>query len=302
MELRQNWHKFQRILGPLPPKKSGLVLLLSHNRVVSGVLGLAAGAGSRGGFREVGRQIDDVTGAWDDLSAKYDCAGATFIDQSELIAALSQVAAVRATAPATEHFHAQLSRIRELLGVEKGRGKESGAPKGAGGAATKERKLATHLGERPVEQFWPRKTFLLSFFRSFFGELFPERKLLLVGIVNGADSFDSLLLELHGAEVKGFSEPDFSGIDWKGLDLFLPETAARFVSWCENHYVLPTYSVFLTRRVWDEARGVQMQNGDRAAWRLLQKTRSQRDVEKEILFEPEPWPVKALLRWHSMRG
>ncbi|MGZ3650331.1 MAG: hypothetical protein ACXWSC_04015 [Bdellovibrionota bacterium] len=286
MELRQNWHKFQRILGPLPPKKSGMVLLLSHNRVVAGALGLAVSAVSRNGFREIGRQIDDVTGAWDDLSAKYDAGGATFIDQGELIAALSQVAAVRATAPATDHFHAQLGRIRELLGVEKG----------------EKSKLAQHLGERPTEQFWPRKNFLLSIFKSFFGELFPERKLLLVGVVNGPESLDALLLELHGAEVKGFSEPDFSGIDWKGMDFFLPENAARFVGWCENHYVLPTYSIFLTKRVWDEVRGLQMSQGDRAAWRFLQKIRSQRDVEKEIQFEPEPWPMKALLRWHSMRG
>jgi hypothetical protein len=287
MELRQNWHKFQRILGPLPAKKSGLVLLLSHNRVVAGALGLSPSAHSRTGFKEIGRQIDDMSGAWEDLSAKYDAAGATFIDQAELLSALSQVAAVRPSAPATDHFHAQLARLREQLGVEKG-GEKS--------------KLATHLGERPVEHFWPRKNFMLSLFRSFFGELFPERKLLLVGVVNGNDSFDALLLEFQGSEVKGFSEPDFSGIDWKGLDLFLPETAARFVAWCENHYVLPAYSIFLTRRVWDEVRAAQMMNGERAAWKLLQKTRSQRDVEKEVMFEPEPWPMKALLRWHSMRG
>ena len=61
-------------------------------------------------------------------------------------------------------------------------------------------------------------------------------------------------------------------------------------------------SIFLTRRVWDEARAAQMTGGERAAWKVLQKTRSQRDVEKEIMFEPEPWPVEALLRWHSMRG
>ncbi len=272
MELRQNWHKFQRILGPLPPKKSGLVLLLSHNKVVAGVLGLAAGAGSRSGFRDMGRQIDDVNGAWGDLSGKYDCGGATFIDQGELLHALSQVAAVRGQAPATDHFHAQLARLREMLGVEKG----------------EKSKLATHLGDRPVEQFWPRKNFMLGMFRSFFGELFPERKLLLVGVVNGPDSFEALLLEFQGAEVKGFAEPDFSGIDWRGLDLFLPETAARFVAWCENQYVLPAYSIFLSRRVWEELRAAQMTQGDRAAWRMLQRIRSQRDVEKEVQFEPEP--------------
>ncbi len=285
MELRQNWHKFQRILGPLPPKKSGLVILLSYNRVVAGAMGLAVGALSRSGFRDLGRQIDDIPGAWEDLSVKYDAAGATFIDQGELLSALAQVAAVRGQAPATDHFHAQLARLRDLLGVEKG----------------EKSKLATHLGDRPVEQFWPRKNFMLSLFRSFFGELFPERKLLLVGVVNGPESFDALLLEFQGVEVKGFSEPDFSGIDWKGLDLFLPETAARFVAWCESHFVLPTYSIFLTRRVWDEVRGAQMTHGEKAAWRLLQKIRAQRDVEKEVQFEPEPWPMKALLRWHSMR-
>lgn len=274
MELRQNWHKFQRILGPLPAKKNGLVVLLSHNRVVAGALGLAPTSHSRSGFKEIGRQIDDITGAWDDLSTKYDAAGATFIDQEGLLNALSQVAAVRPSAPATDHFHAQLSRLRDMLGVEKG---SKGSEKS---------KLATHLGERPVEHFWPRKNFLLSLFRSFFGELFPERKLLLVGVVNGDESFDALLLEFQGSEVKGFSEPDFSGIDWKGLDLFLPETAARFVAWCENHYVLPAYSIFLTRRVWDEARAAQMTGGERAAWKVLQQTRSQRDVEKEIMLSP----------------
>lgn len=286
MELRQNWHKFQRVLGPLPPKKSGLVLLLSHNRLVAGAMSLASSAASRGGFRDLGRQVDDMSGAWEDLSQKYMCSGATFIDQGELLQALSQVAAVRGQAPATDHFHAQLARLREMLGVEKG----------------EKSKLATHFGERPVEQFWPRKNFLLSLFRSFFGELFPERKILLVGVVNSPDSIDALLLEFHGAEVKGFSEPDFSGIDWKGQDLFLPETASRFIGWCENQYMLPAYSIFLTRRVWDEVRAAQMMHGEKAAWKLLQKIRSQRDVEKEVLFEPEPWPMKALMRWHAMRG
>lgn len=285
MELRQNWHKFQRILGPLPPKKSGLVMLLSHNRVVAGALGLSAGVSSTG-FRDIGLAVEDPGGAWEDLAKKYGCHGATMIDQNELLTALSQVATVRGQSPATDHFHAQLARLREMLGVEKGENS----------------KIANHYGDHPAEQFWPRKNFLFALFKSFFGELFPERKLFLLGVVNGSDSFDSLLLEFQGTEVKGFSEPDFSGIDWKGRDLFLPETAERFVAWCENHYVLPTYSLFLTKRVWEEVRNAQMLQGDKAAWRMLQKIRSQRDVEKEVIFEPEPWPLKALLRWHSMRG
>lgn len=286
MEVRQNWHKFQRILGHLPPKKSGLVVLHSHNRVLAGALGLSAGSPSNSGFSDVGRQVDQVDSAWEVFSHKYNAAGATFIDNEELMAALAQVAAVKPSAPATDHFHAQLVRLREMIGVERG----------------EKNKLAVHVGERPVDQFWPRKNFLLSLFRSFFGELFPERKLVLLGVVNDSESMDCLLLEFQGAELKGFCEPDFSGIDWKGSDLFLPESAARFVSWCESHHMLPAYSIFLSRRVWEECREAQMLHGEKAAWRALQKVRSQRDVEKEVLFEPEPWPVKALLRWHSMRG
>lgn len=286
MELRQNWHKFQRILGPLPPKKSGLVVLHSHGRILAGALGLSAGSPSSSGFRDIGAPVEDMSSAFENLSAKHNVAGATFLDQEELQNALSQIAAIRSSAPATDHFHAQLTRLRELIGVEK----------------SEKSKLATHMGERPVEQFWPRKNFMLSLFRSFFGELFPERKLLLIGVVNSADSFDALLLEFHGAELKGFCEPDFSGIDWKGSDLFLASTASRFVSWCENHYMLPAYSLFLSRRAWEECRNMQMTQGEKAAWKVLQKVRSQRDVEKEVLFEPEPWPMKALVRWHAMRG
>jgi hypothetical protein len=286
MELRQNWHKFQRVLGPLPPKKSGLVVLHSHNRVLAGALGLSAGSPSNSGFHEVGRTVDPIDSAWEVFSHKYDVGGGTFIDNEELMAALAQVAAVRPSPPATDHFHAQIVRMRELIGVEK----------------SEKSKLAQHMGDKPMDQYWPRKNFLLSLFRSFFGELFPERKLVLLGIVNNAQSMDALLLEFQGPDLKGFCEPDFSGIDWKGSDIFSKETATRFVAWCESHHMLPAYSIFLSRRVWEECREAQMLQGDKAAWRALQKNRAQKDVEKEVLFEPEPWPLKALVRWHSMRG
>jgi hypothetical protein len=139
-------------------------------------------------------------------------------------------------------------------------------------------------------------------FRSFFGELFPERKLLLFSVVSDANTIDSVLLEFQGAELKGFCDPDFSGLDWRGTDLFLPESAARFVAWCESHYMLPAYSIFLSKRVWEECRQAQMTAGERAAWKTLLKYKTARDVEKEVLLEPEPWPVKALLRWQSMRA
>lgn len=285
MELRQNWHKFQRILGPLPPKKSGLVVLHSHNRVVAGALGLAAGSPPNSGFTDHGRQLESLEGVWEELSHRYAAAGATFVDNEELSAALAQVAAVRQGTPATDHFQAQLSKLRELLGVDRG----------------EKSKLATHLGERPVDQFWPRRNFLLGLFRSFFGELFPERKLFLLGVVGEGGSLDCLLLEFQGAELKGFCEPDFSGLDWRGMDLFLPSTITRFVAWCESHHMLPAYTLFLTKRVWEECREQQMLNGEKAAWKHLLKVRSQRDVEKEVLFEPEPWPMKALVRWHGFR-
>ena len=286
MELRQNWHKLQRILGPLPAKKPGMVVLHSHNRVLAGALGYSAQSPSNSGFTDVGRQVEPIENAWEVFSHKYNSSGATFIDNEELLTALAQVAAVRPTAPATEHFHAQLTRLRELMGVEKG----------------EKSRLATHVGERPVESFWPRKNFMLALFKSFFGELFPERKLLLLGVVNDAHSMDALLLEFQGAELKGFCEPDFSGIDWKGKDLFLPETVSRFVAWVENHHMLPSYALIITKRVWEECREIQISQGEKAAWKHLLKVRGQRDVEKEVMLEPEPWPMKALVRWHALRG
>ncbi len=286
MELRQNWHKFQRLLGPLPPKKSGLAILHSHNRILSGALGMAAGSPSHSGFSDTGKQVDSMEGSWEVFSHKYNVSGATFLDSEELAVALSQVAAVRPSVPATDHFHAQITKLREIIGVDKG----------------EKSKLAVHVGERPVEQYWPRKNFLFNLFRSFFGELFPERKLFLLVIVNDPQDIDAILLEFQGSELKGFCEPDFSNIDWRAMDLFLPETAARFVAWAESLHMLPTYALFMTNRVWQGCREAQMLQGEKAAWRNLQKVRSQRDVEKEVLFEPEPWPMKALLRWHGMRG
>ncbi|RZA06777.1 MAG: hypothetical protein EOP11_09435 [Proteobacteria bacterium] len=176
MELRQNWHKLQRILGPLPAKKPGMLVLHSHNRVLAGTLGHSAQSPSNSGFTDVGREIDPIDTTWELFAHKYNSVGATFIDNEELMGALSQVAAVRPTAPATDHFHAQLTKLRELMGVDKG----------------EKSKLATHMGERPVEHFWPRRNFMLSLFKSFFGELFPERKLLLLAVVNDAQSIDAL--------------------------------------------------------------------------------------------------------------
>lgn len=286
MEHRQNWHRFQRVLGYLPPKKTGLMVLHSNQRVLSGALGVPAESPARLGFSDVGMSFDHVESAWEVLSHKYGASGATFLDREELLSALGQVAAVKNGSPATDHFPAQIAKLREMLGLEKG----------------EKTKLSVHLGDRPYEQFWPRKPFFLSFFRSFFGELFPERKLLLLAVVNDSRNLDSLLLEFHGNELKGFCDPDFSGLEWKGTDLFLRENIARFVASTESRYMLPTYSLFVSKRVWEECRDIQIKSGDKAAWKNLQKVKSMRDVEKEVLFEPEPWPVKALMRWHSMRG
>lgn len=284
MELRQNWHKFQRLLGQLPPKKTGLLVLQSNQKILAGAVGYPAGSESRAGFADVGLASEHVESAFEMLSHKYGAAGATFVDRESLMEALSQVASVRVTAPATDNFHAQLAKLREMIVVEKGS------------------KLSVHLGDKPVESFWPRDHFLMGIFRSFFSELLPERKLLLVCVVKGAGQMEALLLEFLGSELRGFCDPDFSGLDWKSSDFFLPETAERFVLWCENHYMLPTYSIFITERVWEECREQQVSQGTKAAWRHLLKIKGQRDVEKEVLLSPEPWPVKALLRWHSMRG
>lgn len=284
MELRQNWHKFQRLLGHLPPRKTGLVLLHSNQKILAGAVGAPADQVNRAGFEDAGFPSEHVESAWESLSHKYGASGATFIEREALIEALAQAAAVRQGGSATENFHAQLAALRRLIDSEKNG------------------KLAIHLGDKPVEAFWPREHFLLGFFRSFFSELLPERKLLLLVVVKGPGEIEALLLEFQGRELKGFCDPDFSGLDWKGSDLFLPETAERFVLWCENHYLTPTYSLVLTERVWQECRDYQGTQGERQAWRHLLKVRGQRDVEKEVLFSPEPWPIKAMLRWNSFRA
>ena len=86
------------------------------------------------------------------------------------------------------------------------------------------------------------------------------------------------------------------------MDLFLKESAARFVLSCENFYLLSTFALFVSARVWQECRDLQMNQGAKQAWKHLLKVKSQKDVEREVLFEPEPWPVKALLRWRALRG
>lgn len=286
MELRQNWHKFHQILGPLPPKKPGVVVLHSNNTIVAGAVGIPNDSPMKDGFEDVGAAMENVDAMWDKLSHKYGAVGSTFIDREELVNALGQVASVRTGSPATDNFYSQLKKLRAQLGVDR----------------NDKQKLAQHFGDRPVDAFWPREHFLFSLFRCFLGELFPDRKLLLLGVVNDTDSVDAMLLEFQGHELKGFCDPSFSGLDWKGMDLFLPENVARFVLWAETHFVLPTYAVFITRRIWEECREAQSKGGEKAAWKHLLKMHSARDVEREVIFEPNPWPVKAILRWHAMRG
>jgi hypothetical protein len=286
MELRQNWHKFRRTLGCLPPKKSGLVVLHSHQRALAGIQGQVHGQQSNEFFQDTGMALEPFEGSHEVLAHKYNAGSVMFVDSDELLSQLGQVAQVRPGAPATDHFYSQVNMLRERF-LEK---------------SVDRQKLAHSFGDRNHDSFWPRSHFFMNWYRSFFGELFPERKLLLLMVVDSSVQFDSILLDFQGAELKGFCEPDFSSVDWRGQDLYLPSTAGRFVAWCESHHLLPTYSLVISRRVWNECRDIQQNQGERAAWRSLQKFKSERDVEREVLFEPDPWPVKALLRWHSFRG
>ena len=286
MEYRQNWHKFQRMLGRLPAKKKGMALLCSNQRIIAGVVGDTKEDPTRDCYDDTDLSFESPENVVETLSHKHAAVGSTFIDRNQLLEALGQVTAMKGPGGGAENFYSQVGRLRELMGIQRG----------------DKTPLAIHFGDRPVDSFWPREHFLISIFQSFFADLLPERKLFLVCILRADGNLDASLLEYQAGELKSFWDPDFSGFEWRELDLFLPENLGRFVLWCENQYLLPTYSLITTEHVWEECRSIQMKHGNKAAWKHLAKIKSQRDAEKEVLFDPEPWPVKALLKWHAMRG
>ncbi len=281
-EQRQNWRRFNKVLGFLPSKKPSLILLSGDKQIFAGTISGAQKNRSEH-FHDVGMCFDHVENAFEQLAHKYNVTASTVIDRSELMQTLAQVAGSQVT----ESYHGQLEMIRRALGIENG----------------ERTKLATHLGDRPVQDFWPKENFLLRIFQAMFVELLPERKILLLAIVKSETERDLLALEFIGAELHTCYVPDTSNLEWyrEAIDLFHRDTISRLVLWSENHYMLPTYAFVMSARAWTECCEEQEKSGERGAWKSFQKIKNARDSEREILVEPEPWPLKACLRWNGMR-
>ncbi|NUM88899.1 MAG: hypothetical protein HUU37_06830 [Bdellovibrionales bacterium] len=282
MEARRSWHKFRKLAGSAAPRKRGLIAVVDERRVFAGAV--ARESNGAPDYQDEIFPFDDLESAWEQLSHKYGAVSGTFVDRKELAGVLSQVGAPKPGKPAWDCYQTQLMELRAALRVDTG----------------EKTRLAQHLGDKPVSQIWPRDCFLLSVFDSFVTELLPERKLLLLGVVDGPGQIDAMLLEFHGKALRNFTEPDWAGFDWQIQDAFRPETAARFVLWCENRYLLPTYAFFVTRKTWEECRALQREKGEGAAWKHLMKAKGLRDAEPEVRVEPEPWPLRAALHWNSV--
>lgn len=286
-EHRQNWRKFQKILGYVPAKAQGLLVVGAGKKLLAGAVTSSCQDLPHKDFSHQGFEAEHVENAWEILTHEYHAAGMTYIDRDELFTELASIAAIKSGKSSTDIFYDQVKMLRESLKLERG----------------EKTKLASHFGDKPVGNFWPRENFFLGYFQSMFSDLLPERKILLLGIVEEDNSLSSIALEYQSSQLKRFIEPDWNNLEIeKDTDFFQQEMMARFVLWCENHYVLPTYGVFVTRKIWLECMEMQLKQGDRAAWKHLLQTKRRKDVEMEVLVEPEPWPMKAVLHWNSMKS
>jgi hypothetical protein len=280
LEARQNWHRFRKLVGPLAPVKTGVVVLHSGNQILAGSIA-NSDPKVRSHFDDQGVSMEHPDGIWEMLAHKYQAANVSFVEREALLSMLTEFQ--RSKLP----YPRQLEEIRnQILSPNAQR-----------------LRLIQHFGDRPTEQSWPKKHFFLRLFDSFFADLLPERKILLLVIKSAqANQLDTIALEFAGRELRNFMEPDWSNLDTGSLDIFHRESAQRMVLWCENHYMLPTFGVFVSENTWNEALSIFGRQGTRPAWRYWNRQKSQRDKDCELLMEPEPWPLKACVQWLGLKG
>ena len=281
MEFKQNWHKFNQLLGPLPPSKSGMLALHSGQKIVTGVVCGDPSVAVKPYFRAEQATFENVEQNWEMLSHKYGSQWGAFLERSTVMEALIEVGAIQSQGPATENFYNQVRQLRSKLHLD---------PRDRGNQT---------FGSREFSM--PRDHFFLSYFRSFFSDLLPEKKLLLMGVVNSSTSIDTVLLEFQGRELSNFYDPDFTGLEFIEKDLFERSNLSRLVLWCENQAMLPAYALIVSRKVWQECKELQESQDSRAAWSHLLRSKRQKDTDLEVIFEPEPWPIKALFHWHAWK-
>lgn len=279
-EARQNWHKYKHILRSIAPTERMTLALYSGNQII-------AGANTKKDpkdpkyFSDMGMAMDHPENAWEVLAHKYNSRSVSFAEREALLSSLGELQKQKIP------FTRQIEELkRQLL-----------YPQGS------KAKSFLNFGEKNNLQCLPRRHFILKFFDPFFSDLLPERKVLLL-VIQKSDPkrLETIALEFCGKELKNFCEPDWTGMDLINLDIFHRESAERMVLWCENHFLLPCFGLFVTSHVWEEAINISRRQGNRGAWKYLAKQYGQRDSDKEFLLEPEPWPLKAGLHWLAFKG
>ena len=286
MELKHSWHSFTNSLGFLQAKKRGLSVLI-HNHKILGAATSKAPSDTKISFDDFDYHVEDKESANEVLAHKYQVDAITFIERDDLLSYVHDVSVLKTGK--VQPYYVQLMRLRAQLGVD-----DSEKVKGV-----------IHKGEKPISDFWPRNHFFLDIFNSTFADLLPERKILLLCIYDvEQQTHDVSALEYSGRALKEYHTVDWSSLDWTrdDFDVFQTETAQRLVLWTENTHMLPTYAVFVTKRLWQECIDIQLKSGAHKSWKHFVKHSKQRDLEKELLIEPTPWPMTATLAWHSLKS
>jgi hypothetical protein len=286
MDLESNWHKFNRFFSPAPARKRGVLALAHQERIIHAAITGAKEDGPRT-FKDLGMPIQDLSSAYSALQDRYRVRSLGVVDRDDLLKILLDMPLTKGEVPSERLYHAQISLIRSELGIDGGRG------------------ALDSRGERPLAHFYPRFHFLLQAFRLWFADLLPERRILFVGIYDEEKiGFEALMLEYSGRKIVRVIDPDFGNFDWRSLThgFVRKDGAERFVAWCESKYTLPTYSIFLTRAVWDECQSLHANEGARSAWKLLLRRMRGGDLSREVCIEPYAWPIRAAFYWGSLRS
>ncbi len=282
---KQNWYKYKRIFPSCNPRETGVFALSFHDKIIHGCISNPYGAELEV-FSERDTPIEDINSAYEAFSQRYNARNLTVIRRDDLLKTVMDLMPPPGEPDKSPSYAKHLQDIRKSLSLDK------------------QDKNAHYefRGDIQNEHCLSKPHFFTNIFNSIIADLLPEQKLLYLGIIDeDKQSLESIILEFEGRELISFSDPDFAHFDWRSLTQTFPnpEAAAHFVMWAENRYQLPTYSIFVSARVWREATVYQQKSGYRAAWKYLMQARSTSDLNREFLIEPEPWPFRAVLYWHG---
>lgn len=283
--IASHWYRFQQLFSMAAPVRRGLLAITAQEKIIHGAVGgTAQDPPDSPGFADAGAAVTDLASTLERLLPKYDAKSCTLIERDDLLKHLIDLPASRTNRDSDRLYAFQLERLRQALGLDGGK-----------------RSLAVeYRGPKPFADSFPRHPFLFYFLRHPAIELLPENKHFLIIIIDEDTSrIDSLLLELRGRAIERVMDPDWASFDWRSLinGFISREGSARIVQWCESKYRLPTYAAFFSREAWEKATYLHNTEGLRPAWRYLWGQRTGGELGRQVLFEPEPAPLKALSLW-----